>query len=125
MTLSFLVCVSLSSYAQEIDFKKRYSFAKSYVWIDFNYFPNLQNSSFIDNQGQIRSLQRSNFFTPSINIGGTHFWGHADFFVSLATSPIKSQSDEVENSMGFRAITGMRIFPIAINELTPIISTGS
>ncbi len=116
LTLSFLFCVSLSGYAQEIDFKKRYSFAKSYIGIDFNYFSNLQNSSFIDNQDQIQILQRSNFLTPSINIGGTHFWGHADFFVSLATSPVKFQSDEVENSIGFRAITGMRIFPIAIKE---------
>lgn len=108
--------MGLSCLAQEIDFKKRYAFAKSYVGIDFNYFSNLQNSSFINSQDQIQNLQRTNFFTPSINIGGTHFWGHTDFFVSIATSPIKTQSDEVDNSIGFRAITGLRVFPIAIKE---------
>ncbi|MCB9081948.1 MAG: hypothetical protein H6555_09585 [Lewinellaceae bacterium] len=124
LIIVFLFSAYLAAVAQQTDFRKRYAFAKSYIGMDFNYFVDLRNSSFIDNQDQIQPFQRNNFLTPSLNIGGTHFWGHADFFVSLATSPVKTRPDEVENSIGFRAITGMRIFPIAIkdNALRPYLS---
>lgn len=124
LILLILINSAMTCIAQDIDFKKRHTFAKSYIGFDFNFFPNLQNSNFINEQNQIQNLQRNNFFSPSINIGGTHFWGHADFFVSLATSPLKTQRDEIENSIGFRAITGMRIFPIALkdNALRPYLS---
>ncbi len=117
VSLAFL-CVSLPGFAQEINLKKRYSFAKSYIGVDLNYFQSLSPSSFLDAQGQVQSLQRSTFFTPAINIGATHFWGHADFFVSIATAPIPTQKDAVANSIGFRAITGMRVFPLPLQEQT-------
>jgi len=113
--LTFLV---LEGMAQDIDLKRRYSFAKSYFGVDFSYFYNLQQTSFLNRQNLIQELDRNNFITPAINFGATHFWGHADFFVSVATSSKKIRTDEVDNSIRFRAITGMRIFPLAIIEHT-------
>jgi len=113
--LTFLV---LEGMGQDLDLKKRYSFAKSYFGVDFNYFHNLQQTSFLNGQNQIQELNRNNFISPAINFGATHFWGHADFFVSIATSSIKIRPDAVDNSIRFRAITGMRIFPLAIKEKT-------
>jgi len=113
--LTFLV---LEGMAQDLDLKRRYSFAKSYFGVDFNYFYNLQQTSFLSGQNQIQELNRNNFISPAINFGATHFWGHADFFVSVATSSMKIRPDAVNNSIRFRAITGMRIFPLAIKENT-------
>jgi len=113
--LTFFV---LEGMAQDLDLKKRYSFAKSYFGVDFSYFYNLHQTSFLNGQNQIQALDRNNFITPAINFGATHFWGHADFFVSVATSSKKIRTDEVSNSIRFRAITGMRIFPLALKENT-------
>ncbi|MDZ4667619.1 MAG: hypothetical protein SGJ00_07025 [bacterium] len=111
-----LTFLALEGMAQDVDLKRRYSFAKSYFGADISYFHNLQESSFLNEQNQLQVLNRNNFITPAINIGATHFWGHADFFVSIATSSRKIGTDELENSIRFRAITGMRIFPLAIKE---------
>ena len=113
--LTFLV---LEGMAQDFDLKRRYSFAKSYFGVDFNYFYNLQQTSFLNGQNQIQELDRNNFISPAINFGATHFWGHADFFVSLSTSSRKIRTDAIDNSIRFRAITGMRIFPLVLKENT-------
>ncbi len=108
----------LNGMGQGLDLKKRYSFAKSYFGADLSYFYNLQPSSFLNGQNIVQALERNNFITPAINFGASHFWGHADFFVSIATSSRKTSADELDNSIRFRAITGMRIFPWAITENT-------
>lgn len=102
--------------AQDLNLKRRYSFAKSYFGVDFSYSYNLQPSYYLNEQNQIQELRRNDFFLPAFNFGATHFWGHADFFVSVATSSVKIGSDELSNSIKFRAITGVRIFPLAIKE---------
>ena len=114
----------LDGMGQDLDLKKRYSFAKSYFGAEFNYFYNLQPSSFLNGQNEVQTFERNNFITPAINFGATHFWGHADFFVSIATSSRKTSADKLDNSIRFRAITGMRIFPLAIkeNSLRPYLS---
>lgn len=108
----------LDGIGQELDLKKRYSFAKSYFGADLNYFYNLQTSSFLNGQNEVQSFERNNLIIPALNFGATHFWGHADFFISIATSSRKTKTDELDNSIRFRAITGMRIFPLAIKENT-------
>jgi len=113
-----LTFLGFEGMAQDFDLKRRYSFAKSYFGVDFNYFHNLQKTAFLNGQNQIQALDRNNFITPAINFGATHFWGHADFFVSVATSSIKIKTDDIDNSIRFRAITGMRIFPLALKENT-------
>jgi len=115
---------ALVGMGQDLQLQKRYSFAKSYFGADLNYYYNLQPSTFLNQQNNIQSFERNNFIAPAINFGATHFWGHADFFVSIATSSRKIKDDELDNSIRFRAITGMRIFPLAIkqNTLRPYLS---
>ncbi len=110
----FLVLITGKSTAQDFDPEKRYSFAKSYYGLDFSYVFNLSESAFLDGSNQLQSLTRNNFITPSLNIGATHFWGYADFFVSISTPPRKSEEDEIDNSIRFGALTGMRLFPSPI-----------
>jgi len=111
IVLFILVCLVDKAFAQNIDLAKRYNFAKTYFGLDFNFFPNLPDSYLLNKEGEIAAFERTSFLTPAFNIGATHFWGHADFFVSIATSPRKFGTDAVNNSIGLRAITGMRIFP--------------
>ncbi|NJK83990.1 MAG: hypothetical protein HC912_09460 [Saprospiraceae bacterium] len=109
---TFIFIIALAPcLAQDINLEKRYSFAKSYFGLDFSYFHNLQESVFLDEQNQLQPLERSNFITPAINIGATHFWGHADFFVSIATSSrTLGRRDELDHSIRFRAIQYVRFF---------------
>ena len=51
-----------------------------------------------------------------MNIGATHFWGHADFYVSINTVPIKLGDDAVKNSIHMGTFTGLRVYPWAVGE---------
>ena len=59
---------------------------------------------------------RSSFVSPAVNIGATHFWGHADFYVSINTVPIKLGDDVVKNSIHMGTFTGLRVYPWAVGE---------
>lgn len=118
IVLFLLMSLVGNSFAQNLNLKKRYSFAKTYVGLDVNYLPNLPNSFFLNDLGTISPFERASFLTPAINIGATHFWGHADFFVSITTSPRKFGTDELGNSIDLGAITGMRIFPWKLKDHT-------
>jgi len=98
------------------DLAKRYSFAKAYFGIDALFTSNLKQSAFLNNQNIIEKFDRNSFFTPTINIGATHFWGYADFYVSITTSPIKTQSDIITNSTRFGAMTGLRLYPLKLSD---------
>ena len=114
----FLALLTHACLAQGIDLKKRHSFAKTYFGIDLSHFFNLPESFFLNEQNQIQNLERKDFIVPAINFGASHFWGHADIFVSIATSSLKTGMDDLNNSIRFRAITGMRIFPLALKNST-------
>jgi hypothetical protein len=119
-----LIALGNAGFSQQLDLVKRYTFAKMYTGLDFNYFMGLGESTFLNAQDQAFSLERNRFLLPAINIGATHFWGHADFYVSIATSPIQAETPQVENSVRFGAVTGMRVFPFKIQnqKLRPFVS---
>lgn len=96
------------------DLSKRHSFATSYFGLDAIVVPHLSASAFLNAQGQAEKLDRSGYITPSVNIGATHFWGHADFFISISTIPFSFSDDRVENSIRMGTMTGMRLYPWAI-----------
>jgi hypothetical protein len=97
------------------DAEKRFSFAKSYVGIDLNYIPDFGTSSYMEDRGNIREFERSSILSPAINFGATHFWGHADFFISIPLRSIKLEEDEVENQLSQRVFTGLRIYPLKLS----------
>ena len=49
--------------------------------------------------GVVSEFNRSGSISPAVHIGATHFWGHADFYVSVNTVPIKLEVDAVWNSL--------------------------
>ena len=108
LLLVFLLCAA-SLPAQ--DFKHRYKFAKAYFGLDANFVPGYGGSTFIDAQGDLKTFDRQGFAVPAVNIGATHFWGHADFYVSIATVPLGGKDQPVETKTRFGAFTGLRIYP--------------
>ena len=67
--------------------------------------------------GQTRVSSFGNAFSPRVTIGGIHFWGHADFYVSI---PVFTFQPGVS---GFRDFlyqhgteTGLRVYPLRVAE---------
>ncbi len=90
---------------------KRYSFAKSYFGVDALYTPSYGVSSFLDDEGNLNQFERSAYITPSINIGATHFWGYADFYVSINTANFTLKETPVKAISDAGVFTGLRLYP--------------
>ncbi|MEM6772552.1 MAG: hypothetical protein AAF597_18385, partial [Bacteroidota bacterium] len=108
--LSSFVFLGKGLIAQE-DFKRRFSFAKTYFGVDLNIIPGFGNSIFINENGRLETFTRESLTLPAVNIGATHFWGHADFYVSITTVPLGAKDQPVATTTRFGALTGLRIYP--------------
>ncbi|MEM1122570.1 MAG: hypothetical protein AAGJ18_19155, partial [Bacteroidota bacterium] len=112
-----------SLFAQEEDFERRFSFAKSYFGIDFDYLPSFSGGQFLHSDGNAQPFDYPSRLVPRINLGGTHFWGHADFYVSIRLGDIELDESEIKNNLNQRVFTGLRIYPskIQANRLRPFL----
>ena len=112
-----LTATLFSTPANAQDWEKRHSFAKAYFGTGAYYVPSLQNGLILNYPltpgGGATEFSRSSFYTPSINIGATHFWGHADFYVSITTFDIKQSNSQVDYSYRLGTFTGLRLYPYA------------
>ncbi len=82
-------------------------------------------TKYINETGNIERLDLANSYEPSIIIGGTHFWGHADFELII---PVYSQSQELNDQKIFftgGVETTFKFYPWRIehNRLRPFIGT--
>ena len=109
---------SLSLSAQ--DWERRHAFAKSYYGLSVIGVPSMGQGIAA---GAVSEFNRSGFISPAVNIGATHFWGHADFYVSINTVPIKLEEDAVENSLHMGTFTGLRVYPwpVGTKEIRPFV----
>lgn len=115
LTLVFAPFVLLSAHAQETDWPHRHAFAKSYYGLGWSAVPAMADGVLTSPTGTI-GFGRSGFFSPAVNIGATHFWGHADFYVSIHTVPLKWEDDAVTNRISMGTFTGLRAYPWAVGE---------
>ena len=97
------------------DWDRRHAFAKSYYGLSLIGVPAMGEGLLVD-EDVVMPFGRSAFFSPAVNIGATHFWGHADFYVSINTVPIKLGDDAVKNSIHMGTFTGLRVYPRAVGE---------
>ena len=105
LILTVLFSISLEGQ----DWKKRHQFAKTYFGLSQYIVNDLSPGNYINENGTLQSFDKNGFITPSINIGATHFWGHADFYVSISTKDIKFGNDEMENSYRLGTFTGFNL----------------
>ena len=86
--------------------KTRHRFAQLNLGIDQRYFSGANTqTSFINTSGTIENKKLNDLNETRLIIGGTHFWGHTDFFIAI---PVMST-----NKAGFKTgvETGFKIFP--------------
>jgi len=101
----------LSSHGLSQNWEKRHKFAKTYFGTNNYCVFGLTEGIYLDSEGNLKSFTKNNFISPAINIGATHFWGYADFYVSINTVGLKFKEDEVQNSFRLGTFTGLRIYP--------------
>lgn len=100
----------------------RYRFAETYfgleteIALENNYFNSPSN-------GESQKLASS--LSPRLLIGGTHFWGHADFYISipLYSLPFNGSKAIKQSNSTF---TGFRLLPFKLknNSLRPYLGLG-
>lgn len=78
-------------------------------------------TKYIDAKGNTQSLNLTSNYSPRFLIGGTHFWGHADFYIAipLFSSTLKKENQEVTTNTGVE--TAFKYYPIRIenNKIRP------
>ena len=116
--LSILIVAICTVNVSAQDWERRHKFAKTYFGVSNYISPNLSNGTFLNSNTDVQQFDKNGFLSPAINIGATHFWGYADFYVSINTTYIKFGNDEVDNSYSLGTFTGLRIYPLASTENT-------
>lgn len=102
----------------------RHRFAQLNLGIDFQ--SSFDGSTkYIDQQGNTQSLNLNNSYSPRFLIGGTHFWGHADFYIAipLFSSTLNKNNQEVTAHRGVESV--FKYYPLRIenNKIRPYIGT--
>jgi len=93
--------------------QSRHRFAQMNVGIDyFSSFGGITN--YLNQEGKLQELKLDNFTSPRLLIGGTHFWGHADFLLSfpLITSTYEKERQDILFSSGIDLM--FKFYPLRI-----------
>jgi outer membrane protein W len=82
-------------------------------------------TKYIDAQGSRQILNLTNSYSPRFLIGGTHFWGHADFYIGipLFSASYEKHNQEVTAQRGVETV--FKYYPLRIenNKIRPYIGT--
>lgn len=83
------------------------------------------STKYLDAFGNTQSLNLTNSFSPRFLIGGTHFWGHADFYIGipLFSTTLKKDNQEITAFRGVETV--LKFYPLRIehNKVRPYIGT--
>lgn len=95
-TSTLVLLAFLASFSQPYSDgrKTRHRFAQLTVGGDIAMYPNLGSTSFLNTDGSLVERTIPTQFTPRMWIGGLHFWGHADFGITIPFGGIKIGKDE-------------------------------
>ncbi len=120
--IAFLL-VALCSEAQVYTEKQtRHRFAQLNLGLDYQ-VSNGGSTSYLNTQGVIEELELGALQKPRILIGGTHFWGHADFYIAIPIwyPSFESEGQEIDFSTGVETV--LKYYPLRIkhNRVRPFI----
>jgi hypothetical protein len=95
----------------------RHRFAQLVVGADLVYFPSTGQSVQVGTDGQSTSVSIPEVGVPRLSIAGTHFWGHAYFYVSFPLGTWGNQ-DLAGGDFYFSPSveTGARVYPWRVQE---------
>jgi len=95
--------------------KKRLNFAKTYFELGSQYTPQFPAIKLTNNN--LQAFNNSAAITPYFNFGALHFWGHADFFISIPLSQISLGKKDSSNFVFNQSVaTGARYLPWAYKD---------
>jgi len=83
--------------------------------VDLNYLTG--GSTFVQNVNGREKISFGGTAMPRLTIGGIHFWGHTDFYVSFPLSflSLQSRPDELNLLDIYQGVeTGMRLYPLKL-----------
>jgi hypothetical protein len=121
INLILLVFISISLYGQSdstytLDYIDK---STRFAWLtyggDLNYLSGGSTQQLINGVKQTTNFKST--LTPRLTIGGIHFWGHADFYVTFPLSFLSLQNTPngiSELNINQRVETGMRLYPIKL-----------
>ena len=111
----FLI-VFRSAQAQDypyIENQDQHSFAQLYFGFDQLRFSSPVKTQYLDNTGTLKEIKFELEPQYRFLIGGTHFWGHADFYVAFPFSR-KHNKEGLEINHNNGVETGFRVYPFRI-----------
>ncbi len=125
----FFIFSAFTSYAQPYveGGNTRHRFAQMTVGAELTYRPSGGNGRFIEN-GQTQDFAFPDRLQPRLSIGGTHFWGHCEFYVSFPLgnllSEAISENSEIASSSGIE--TALKIYPWRLErkKVRPFLGSG-
>lgn len=93
----------------------RHRFAQTYLGVDLQYVPETGLTHSSSDHSLVGMPER---FLPRLTIGGVHFWGHADFYVTFPIPPggFERESQGVVSTFSTGIETGARLYPWRIEE---------
>lgn len=107
-----LCCLSTFSLAAQpyLNDRSRHRFAQLNFGIDMRTFSNSEATGYSNATGDIKQKGLGSHTEGRLVVGGTHFWGHADFYIAFPFASI--------GNSGFRpnVETGAKIYPWRIEE---------
>ncbi|MEZ4826163.1 MAG: hypothetical protein R3C61_07690 [Bacteroidia bacterium] len=107
-----------------IEKQTRHRFAQMNVGIDFQRSFGGE-TSFINSQGITESFMLPSLQRSRVIIGGTHFWGHADFYIAipLYNPSVRSQNQNISFSSGVETVFKYYPWRIQNRRLRPFVGT--
>jgi len=114
LTFSWLwLATALFSQAYVEGGNTRHRFAQLLIGVDAQFFPATGQTFQLVENGQPQPFTPQASLVPRINIAGTHFWGHANFYISIPTANLLDNSvpDGGEYTFNPGVGTGLRLYP--------------
>lgn len=110
-------CATANTNAQEYfkEGKNRLNFAKTYVELGGRYSPTFTGKT--ANGNSVQNFNNSASIAPYLNIGALHFWGHADFYISIPLAQAYiNEKDSSNFQLNQSVVTGARFLPWAYQD---------
>ncbi len=104
--------ILIPSYAQEYlsEGRSRLNFAKTYFEGGGILSPGF--ASKVSDGNSVKEISNPASVMPFLNIGGIHFWGHADFYISIPLGQVNLQKNHPFD-LSQSVVTGARVLPWA------------
>jgi hypothetical protein len=101
--------------------RKRLNFAQSYFELGTQVYPAFNGFRYNESEtSRYESIRNPATVVPNLQIGGIHFWGHADFYISIPLAHIGTKEGN-RFQLDESVVTGARYLPWAFRykRLTP------